>query len=185
MPAGGPCDRLLDRKSSVLLLIDMQEKLLPVMHESAEVLRNTIKLARFASIVNLPVLVTEQEKLGPTVEELRSALPGFEPVSKIEFDACLRPEFNEALERFSRGTVIVSGIESHICVTQTSLHLLERYNVHVVADAVSSREPANRRVALDRMARAGVTVSSTEMVIFELLERAGTDEFRKVLELIK
>lgn len=178
-------DGLVERNDCVLALIDIQEKLLAVMHGKEALLENAVKLARFAGIIGLPVLVTKQEKLGPTVSELAAVIADLSPVTKLEFDACRRPEFAGALKGLGRGTVIIAGIESHVCITQTVLHLLSDYRVHVVSDAVSSRTPENKRVALDRMREAGAVISSTEMAMYELLAEAGTDEFRETLKLVK
>lgn len=182
---GCAMDQLLNRKDCMLALIDIQEKLLAVMHGKEALLENAVKLTSFAGIIGLPVLVTVQEKLGPTVSELAAVITEVSPVSKLEFDACRCPEFAHALEDLGRGTVIIAGIESHICITQTVLHLLSDYRVHVVSDAVSSRTPENKRVALDRMREAGAVISSTEMIMYELLGEAGTDEFRETLKLVK
>jgi len=176
---------MLNRDDCVLVVIDVQEKLLPVINDREKILKNNVRLARFAGVISMPVLVTEQENLGPTVGELMEELPGVEPVLKIDFDACGCEEFSRSLEKLGRKTVIITGIESHVCVTQTVLHLLPEYTVHVVSDAVSSRTGDNLEVALQRMRDAGAVISSTEMVIFELLEKAGTDEFRATLKLVK
>lgn len=176
---------LISREDAVLVIIDMQEKLLPVMHNREKVLENVVKLVRFARIIGLPLLVTEQEKLGATVTELRQELPHLAPVTKLEFDACQRPEFVDRLNQLHRTSLIMTGIESHICITQTVLHLLPRFTVHVVSDAMSSRSPYDWSIALERMRHSGAVISSTEMVIFELLRRAGTEEFKAALPLIK
>ena len=176
---------LAERGDCVLAIIDMQEKLLAVMNEPKRTVENALKLVRFANIVGLPVLVTEQEKLGPTVESLASEIKDLKPIMKLEFDAYQVPEFIKALADLDRETVIVAGIESHICVTQTTLSLLPFFKVHVIADAVSSRTSENKEIALRRMSDYGATISSTEMFIYECLRRAGTEEFREVLKLIK
>ncbi len=180
-----PYHEMLAPDDCALVVIDLQGKLLALMDDSQRVLENTVKLLRFADIVGLPVLVTEQQNLGPTVDEARSVMTGFEAITKIEFDACKRPEFVDALAKLGRNSVIIAGIESHICVTQTVLHLLPDYKVHVVSDAVASRIPQHKEVAIERMRQAGAVVSSTEMVMYEILERAGTDEFRQALKLVK
>lgn len=182
----GASGELADRTGCVIVIIDIQEKLLPVMSEKEAVLENSVKIASFAKVVGVPVLVTEQEKLGPTMAELSGEIDEFAPILKLDFDACAVPAFTGSLERLGRGTVIITGIECHVCVMQTALSLLARdYRVHVVSDAVSSRTKANRKVALRRMREAGAVISSTEMVIFELLKRAGTDEFKETLKLVK
>jgi len=176
---------LLAPDDCVLLVVDVQERLLPAMSNREETLDNIVKLVRFAKISRMPVLVTEQEKLGPTVGEVGDEIEDLAPVSKIEFDACIRGEFAERLRELGRSTVIIAGIESHICITQTVLHLLPGYRVHVVSDAVSSRAKKNVEVALERMRQSGAVISSTEMVIYELLEKAGTPEFKEALKLVK
>ncbi len=177
--------KLIDPNDCVLVVIDVQEKLLNVMTDKEWVLDNAIILAKFATTVGMPVVATEQEKLGPTVLELSDEIAGFSPIMKLDFDAGKRPEFLEALEKTGKKTVLICGIESHICVTQTVLHLLPDYNVHVISDACGARAPANKVVAMDRMREAGAVISSTEMVIYEVLEVAGTPEFKQCLQLIK
>lgn len=183
MPAGP--EGLLSRDDTTLVVVDMQEKLLPVIHEAVKTVENVVRLVRFAGIIELPILVTEQEKLGPTVEAVQSEIPGFSPVTKIDFDACRCDGFARGLERLGRGTILIAGIESHVCVTQTVLNLLPDFTVHVVSDAVSSRTRENREVALGRMSRSGAVISSTEMAIFELLGKAGTPEFKETLGIVK
>jgi nicotinamidase-related amidase len=103
----------------------------------------------------------------------------------LEFDCFESPAFTDRLSQLKRSTLIISGIEAHICVAQTALHVRSSYSVHVVSDAVSSRSLHNREVALERIRQAGIIVTSAEMVIYELLGKAGTDEFREVLKLMK
>jgi len=176
---------LIDRQGTCLVVIDIQEKLYPVMSEKDRLLENTLRLARFSEIIGLPVIVTEQKKLGPTLPEIRKALPEAQPIEKTAFDAFRCEPFRKRVEELNTRTLVLAGIEAHICVTQTALHALSTYRVHVISDAVSTRLPENRRVGLERMAAAGATLSSTEMFLFELLVEAGTDTFRKTLELIK
>lgn len=176
---------LLDATDCVLVVIDMQGKLLNIIHEKDLVLENVEKLVSFARITGMPVVVTEQEKLGPSVPGLSAGVEGFSPILKLEFDAGKRPEFLEALRATGRKTAVVCGIESHICVTQTVLHLLPDYTVHVISDACGSRAPANKAVAMERMRQAGAVISSTEMFMYEALVVAGTDEFRETLKLVK
>lgn len=180
-----PSGVLLGPDDCVLVVVDVQERLLPAMSEREETLDNVVRLVRFAKIVRMPVLVTEQEKLGPTVGEIADEIEDLAPVSKLEFDACRRGEFTERLKGLGRSTVIIAGIESHVCITQTVLSLLSDFTVHVVSDAVSSRTAKNLEVALDRMRQSGAVISSTEMVIFELLGKAGTPEFKEALKLVK
>lgn len=176
---------LLNRDDVLLVIIDMQERLLPVIAEKERVVENVLKLVTFASIVGLPIILTVQQNLGKTISEVRAASKGVEAITKLEFDCFKSPVFAEHIRRLNRSTLIIAGIEAHICVTQTALHALAEHTVHVVSDAISSRSPHNRHVALDRMGNAGVTITSTEMVIYELLEKAGTDQFREALKLVK
>ncbi len=173
------------REDAALLVIDVQDRLLPHIHQAERVVTNVVKLIRFARITGLPVLWAEQEKLGATAEPIRAELGGMTPVAKADFGCLGCGAFREGLEALGRKTLILCGIEAHICVARTALQALPRYGVHVVADAVSSRTPENRQIALDRLTLAGAVVTSTEMLFYEILERAGTDEFRAVLPLVK
>ena len=177
--------KILDVKNSALLIVDVQEKLMPVIFEKEMVISNTIKLIKFAEIVNIPVIYTEQYKLGSTMPEIKKELSDAEPISKKEFGCFMNENFREYIKRLNIASLIITGVETHICVSQTTLEALEKYNVHVVSDAVSSRTKENRKVGLDRMYQSGAVISSTEMVMFELLGKADTDEFRKTLKLIK
>ena len=178
--------RLLTRQEAVLVIIDMQEKLVPVMVEPEKIIENTKRLIALSKVTGLPIIITEQEKLGPTVTEIKNDIPGAEAIAKMSFNCFLTERFSHKVAETRRTTLIVCGIESHICVVQTALKAVENgFNVHVVGDAVSSRAPANKTVALDRMRMSGVTVTSTEMAIYEVLEKAGTDEFKAMLAVVK
>lgn len=176
---------LIDKDDSLLLIIDIQERLIPAIAEGKQLVENVIKLVNFSHITGLPMLVSEQQKLGATVQEIRETLKDYDPVSKVEFDCFGSQAFQERIGTFQKKTLIIVGIEAHICVAQTALHALPDYKVHVVSDAVSSRTIDNKKVALFRMGQAGATITSTEMVMYELLEKAGTDTFREVLKLVK
>jgi len=176
---------LIDGGGTCLVIIDIQEKLFPIMREKQRLLENTLRLARFSRIRGLPVVVTEQKKLGPTLPQIMEALPGVHPIEKTSFDSFRCEPFCEEILALAPRTIVLAGIEAHICVAQTALHALPDFRVQVISDAVAARLPGNRRVGLDRMTAAGATISSTEMFIFELLVEAGTDTFREVLEIIK
>jgi len=180
-----PAANLITREDSVLVVIDVQEKLMPVIANRDRVLENVVRLLRFAEIIGLPVIFTEQEKLGDTLSEVLEARPNLEAIRKLDFDCFGCEGFMDELSRLGKHTIILAGVETHICVAQTALHAAPHHTVHVVSDATSSRTEENWRVALDRMRQAGVVITSTEMVIYELLRRAGTDEFRAVLPLVK
>jgi nicotinamidase-related amidase len=176
---------LIAREDTVLVVIDVQEKLMPVIANSDRVTENVVRLLKSSEILGLPIILTEQEKLGDTLPELLEARSGLQPVRKLDFDCFGCREFTEELRRIGRRTLILCGVETHICVAQTALHAAPDYTVHVVSDGTSSRKEANWQIGLERMRQAGVVITSTEMVIYELLKRAGTDEFRAVLPLVK
>ncbi|HBA53447.1 MAG TPA: hydrolase [Syntrophorhabdus aromaticivorans] len=180
-----PRSALLERDDCALVVIDMQEKLLPVIAGHQEVLQNVLRLMRFCRIAGMPVVVTEQEKLGPSVRQVREEAASTPAIQKIHFNCFLSDDFARTLETMRRATLILAGVEAHICVAQTALYSPPRFNVHVVADAVGSRTPDNRQIALQRMRQAGTTITSTEMFIYEVLERAGTEEFKAALQLVK
>ena len=173
---------LADREDSVIVVIDIQKRLLPVIHEGEKVVQNTGKFLQAAKILDIPVILTEQVKLGKTVSELTS-LPS--PIRKQSFDCFLNKEFKERIEGLNRNTIFLVGIEAHICVAQTALHALGEYKVHLIADAVSSRKERDAKLGIERCCQEGATVTSSEMAIYELLERAGTKEFKKVLPIVK
>lgn len=177
--------RILRADDALLVIIDMQERLLPVIAGKEKVVDNALKLVKFSHIIGLPILFTEQQNLGETVSGLREELKDIGPIIKWEFDCFESRVFIDRLDQLKRNTLIIVGIEAHICVAQTALHALSHYKVQVVSDGVSSRSTENWEVALQRMRQAGVIVTSTEMVIYELLGRAGTAEFREALKLVK
>ncbi|ALK08499.1 isochorismatase family protein [Blastochloris viridis] len=169
---------------SALLLIDFQGKLKPAIDSAEATLREAQRLAAVAQLIGVPTLVTEQtpDRLGPTVPEL--AAYAARPLLKSTFDACAGSDLDQALGDASQA--VVAGWEAHICVLQTALGLLAGgRRVYVVADAVSSRNPANKTAALARLAAAGAVVVTPEMVIFEWLADAKHPQFRDVLKLVK
>jgi nicotinamidase-related amidase len=169
-------------------VVDVQERLLPAIHERERVLLNALRLVKGARILNLPILATEQypNGIGRTVSELAWAIPEFAPMEKTAFSCCGAKNFIPSLASKNVRDVVLCGIEAHVCVCQTALDLLDQgFGVFVVADAVSSRAPENWHHGIERMRDSGAAIVSTEMILFELLEEAGTDRFKKILELIK
>jgi nicotinamidase-related amidase len=177
--------RVLGRDDALLVIIDMQERLLPVISGKERVVDNVLRLVKFARLIDMPILFTEQQNLGETPPEIRKGLEDIQPIIKLEFDCFESPAFAERVVQLGRNNLIIAGIEAHICVAQTALHALADYAVNVVSDAVSSRSPDNWEVAIARMRHDGVTITSTEMVIYELLGKAGTDQFKEALKLVK
>ena len=173
----------IDRERSVLLVIDFQVRLMPLIDAGPTAVANAQRLLDGAAIFDIPVLFTEQNPrgLGPTVAELaRSDLT----VHKMAFDAVREPEFLERLP--GDRTVVVAGCEAHVCVMQTVLGLLDRgKQVYVVRDALGARKPESKETALRRMERHGAEIVTTEMVLFEWLRTCDHPSFRKVLQLVR
>lgn len=177
----------LNRESTGLLVIDVQERLMPVISNKEEVFSNVNKLLKGAEILGLEAIVTEQypKGLGSTCAEVE--IPSHAGViEKICFSCLQSEEVNAQLKLSNRKSLIVCGVEAHICVLKTVLDALaEGYEVHVVADAVGSRANTNKSLALERMRQSGAFICSTEMALFMLLNEAGTEEFKAISKLIK
>jgi nicotinamidase-related amidase len=173
------------RGDCVLVVVDVQERLIDTIAEHEAVIQNIEALIKTAVVLQVPILATEQENLGDTVPELKALLPG-PPTRKLHFSGCESLEFMTKLNAARRRTAIICGIETHICIEQTVLDLLPgHYRILVVKDATSSHALIDRETALRRMGAAGAEITTTEAVIYEITEKAGTDEFRKVLEIVK
>ena len=173
---------------SALLVVDLQEKLMPAIHEGGRVLDQSRKLIQTAQLLKLPILASEQypKGLGPTCADIKQLLGNGPVLEKMTFSGCGAESFWSTWESFQRPNAVVCGVESHVCVQQTVLDLLARgQNVFVLADAVGSRRAFDTDLALQRMHDAGAIITTTESVIFELLGRAGTPEFKEVLKLVK
>ncbi len=182
--------RPLEAEQCALFVVDIQEKLLPPIWEKARLVRNVQLLIRLAGILKIPALVTVQyaKGLGNTVPEIASMLPDTAPIHKLTFSCFGSDVFCSLLKRLpgQRTTALVCGMETHICVMQTALAALrEGYLVHVASDAVSSRTELNWRICLDRMRAAGAILSSTEMMIYELLGSSGAPAFTELLPHLK
>ncbi len=180
---------LLRREAVGLVVVDVQEGFRPVIDAFDATVAACGLLAEGFGVLGRPVLVSEQypKGLGSTVGEVAGRLPeGVEPVEKLRFSACGVDAFDAALAAAGCTAWVVAGIEAHVCVNQTVLDLLDRgYEVHVAADATSSRAPANKALALERMAAAGAHVTSSEMALFEMLEVAGSPEFKAISKLVR
>ena len=179
---------MITPQDTVLLIIDVQGKLAQIVHESEAVERNISKLIRAAKILGVPVLYTEQypKGLGHTVEALQKLLSEEKPLEKIAFSCCAEESFMEKLRGLNRNNVLVTGMETHVCVYQTANELIEYgYSVHLVADAVTSRTREDREIGIRCIEKAGAWLKSTEMVIFELLRIAQGEEFKAISKIIK
>jgi nicotinamidase-related amidase len=182
--------RTLEAEQCVVVVIDIQEKLLPPIFQKEQLVRNAQLLIRAAGILKIPALVSTQyaKGLGGTVPEIASLLAGTEATDKTLFSCFESEAFCGVLKRLpgQRNTLLLCGIESHICVTQTALGALrEGYLVHVASDAVSSRTEWNWKIGLERMRAAGAVISSTEMMIYELMRSSSSAAFKELLPHLK
>jgi nicotinamidase-related amidase len=178
----------LRASESVLVIVDVQERLARVMERRAQVEAAIGVLVRVAGLFDIPIVLTQQytKGLGPTVEVLAAQLEGIDHVEKVCFSSCGEESFNQILDSLSRRKVILTGMETHICVLQTAVDLLDMgFIVHVPWDAVCSRTDGNRDAGLRFMERAGAISTSTETVAFQILEKAGTSEFKEISSLLK
>lgn len=179
----------LESERTALLVVDLQEKLLPAIAGGERVLQNSLLLLRLARVLELPVLLTTQysKGLGPVVTEVTAEAPGSEPLDKVSFGCFGSEPFLARLRSLTgRDQLLVAGIESHICVAQTVLGALDAgYAAHVASDAVGSRSETNRAVGLSRMERAGAVISSAEMAAYELLARSDGRAFKQMLPYLK
>jgi nicotinamidase-related amidase len=179
--------RILE-KETVGLIIDMQERLYPHVQEHEQLTKNTTILIEGLKAIGIKILVTEQytKGLGFTIEPLKSLLNDIEFVEKQAFSCCDEPAFYEELSLTGARSVVVAGIESHVCVLQTAIDLLANgYTPVIVEDCVSSRNPNDKKIAIERMRREGAIITTYESLLFELLRQSGTDSFRKISKLVK
>ena len=177
---------LLERAKSLLLLVDMQERLVPIMADAAALTARCGILLRAAYELGVPILASEQypKGLGATLPALAELAP--RRLEKMEFSAYANSAIKDELTRAGQKQIILAGIEAHVCVLQTWLELVGAgFQVFVVADAVASRRPESREVALHRVARAGATLITAEMALFEWLRSASAPEFRTISRLIR
>ncbi len=176
---------LCDASRSLLLVIDLQQKLMPVIADGERVLKRAMLLAQAARLLGIPVVGTAQQplRLGPTMPDIHALLD--KTIEKTGFDACASADFLAALEG-DRDELIVLGCEAHVCVLQTALGLLHRKRkVRLVADAIGSRDNADKAAAISRAQAAGADILSSEMVMFEWMRDSEHPQFRQILKLIK
>ncbi len=179
---------ILRKESTALLIIDMQERILSVIHNFESILQNTLKLLKGFKVLRLPIFFTEQypKGLGITSKLILDELEGNNSIQKMSF-SCSGAEnlFVEFLQK-NLTQIVVTGIETHVCVQQTVLDLLaNNFQINLAADAVSSRKEFDFKIALERMRKAGAEITTTESILFELLEVCGTPEFKEISKIIK
>jgi nicotinamidase-related amidase len=180
----------VERDEIVLVVIDIQEALMKAMDPGLgkDLQRNLQILTPFAREMGIPILATEQypRGLGRTLPDIKKELGDLSPIEKVSFSCCRVDAFNEQLNRSGRKQAILSGIETHVCVLQTAADLVERgYDVHVAADAVCSRRRLDWEIGLRWMEQIGAIITTTEIIAFQLLKEAGTDEFKRLSKFVK
>jgi len=178
----------INEKDTALFIIDIQDKLAAAMRHKEQVVNNCLHLIELAKLLQIPILLTEQypKGLGPTLPEIKEALPVYDPFEKLAFNCCLEAGFLEKVAALNRRKLILTGMETHICVLQTSLGLIkEGYAVQVVQDGVCSRTKTNFNTGITIMDRAGAVITCTEIVLFQLLQKAGAEVFKIISKRIK
>lgn len=174
--------------NALLLVVDVQGKLARLMHDSASMIRQIGMLVDGCRMLGLPLVWAEQlpDKLGSTVPELAEKLTGLKPLVKSAFGCCEDDEIDRTIRLSRRSQIILCGIETHVCIWQTAAALLSQgYQVHLICDAVSSRSPVNREIAIQRIAAAGGLLSNVEMALFELMVAADHPNFRQIANLFR
>ena len=179
----------IKKEKTILVVVDFQERLVPAIYEGAAAVSEAAKLIKGVFTIGCPVLVTQQytKGLGESVAEIKEAFPLFEHIEKSAFSAMGEPAFAQALQESGKKTVILCGIEAHVCVLQTALDMIEAgYEVFLTADAVSSRKKTDKKYAFKRMKQSGVIMTTVEAVLFELLDNdSKSDTFKAVSRLVK
>jgi nicotinamidase-related amidase len=178
----------INEQDTALLIIDIQDKLAAAMKHKEQVVSNTLHLIELAKLLSIPILLTEQypKGLGPTVTEIQEALPAYGPFEKLSFDCCQEAGFLEKIASLGKKKLLLTGMEAHICVLQTCLGLMkEGFSVQVIQDAVCSRTKLNFNTGITFMDRAGAVITCTEIVLFQLLRMAGSENFKIISKRIK
>jgi len=188
---------MLDIQNCCLVVVDVQGKLAQLMHNKESLFKNIEILIKAAKILNIPILWCQQcpQFLGPTIPQIAELLSGVEPpnvlvgggpINKASFSCCGSDQFNDKLLALGPRQILLCGIESHVCIYQTAIDLLHKgFSVEVIADAVSSRTPENKQIAITKMSAEGAKITSTEMALFELLKTADHPHFREIAKLVK
>lgn len=179
---------MLDARDALLLVVDFQERLMPSIHRREEITGKAAALIEGCRVLDLPILVTQQytKGLGPTIREIDDALVEYEYIEKITFSCCGSGEFRGKLGKAGRKSVIITGIETHVCIQQTVLDLLEGgYQVYAIADCLGSRSDSDFRYAIRRMEKAGAIVTTMESILFEMLVSADHPKRKEITVLVK
>ncbi|RMH79627.1 MAG: hydrolase [Calditrichaeota bacterium] len=178
----------IPKEDTAAVVVDVQERLFPHIHDHEQLEQNLVKLIQGVKILGLPLIVTQQytRGLGPTIPAVAEAVGEFTPLEKLTFSCCGDQGFMDAVKALGRKHILLMGIEAHVCVLQTALDLLEQgFQPVVIEDCISSRRLNDKRVALRRMIQEGVMLSTYESILFELCMVAGTDQFKAISRLVK
>jgi len=179
---------MLNKENTALLVIDIQGNLAKAMDNRETLYKNTRIMIQSAQILGLPIILTEQlpDKLGPTIPEIAELLPDAKPVVKSAFSCCGEPAFMTRLNALTQSQLLITGIEAHICVYQTTAELIQLgYEVHVVTDCVGSRVNANKLAGIAKMKDAGAKLTASEIAIFEMMKVAQGEAFKQIVRLLK
>jgi nicotinamidase-related amidase len=177
---------IIDKTKTAFVLIDIQEKFLPIIHTIDAIIDNTNILTTAAKTLNIPLLVTEQypKGLGKTTERIN--IFDAKAIEKMSFSCFGADEFVKQIKALNVTDLVLFGIETHVCVLKTALDALkDNYTVHLVVDAIGSRKNQNKNIGIKRMKQSGAFATSTESILFQLIDGAGTDEFKMISKLIK
>ncbi|WP_276755319.1 isochorismatase family protein [Pseudoalteromonas marina] len=178
----------IQAKDSLLLIIDIQERLSPMISDFQSLLKNTLKLAQASCVHDIPTLISEQyvKGLGETDNKIKSVLPRATYFGKVHFSACEEAGFLDKLISFNKKTIVVVGTEAHVCVLQTCIDLLKNgFEVVLVTDAIGSRNAEHKSIAIEQLKHGGVVISCAEIIIFQWTKTAATPTFKKILPIIK
>ncbi|MGB9695756.1 MAG: hydrolase [Ignavibacteria bacterium] len=178
----------IKKEHSAGLVIDFQEKLYPHIYQNELIASNTAKLIAGLKIIGIPILVTTQyvKGLGDTIDIIKSSLQSYDPVEKMSFSCCGDNNFLHRLNQLGKEFIIIAGIETHVCVLQTGLDLLEqKYQPIIVEDCVSSRRENDKYIAIKRLEKEGAIITTYESILFELLEISGTETFKSISKIVK
>ncbi|MBN1952665.1 MAG: isochorismatase family protein [Bacteroidales bacterium] len=178
----------INRENTIALVIDLQDKLVPTAANSKELISSSICLLKGLKLLKIPILVTQQNTkgLGPTIPEINKTIGNFSYIEKMTFSCYREPAFIRVLNRIGKRNVIIMGLETHVCILQTTLDLLyNNFNPVIVHDCVGSSSETDKEVAIWRMRDVGSVITTCESILFELFREAGTDEFKELLKLVK
>ncbi|MFA5404748.1 MAG: hydrolase [Ignavibacteria bacterium] len=178
----------IKKENTIAVVVDVQQRLFPFINENEKLSANIVRLIKGLKALGIEIIVTVQysKGLGETIEPIKEALGEYKHLEKMSFSCCGFPDFMESLKKSGKKNVIVCGIESHVCVLQTTLDLLEgKFQPVLIEDCVSSRNPNDKKFAVERMRQEGAIISTYESILFELLEVSGTETFKEISKIVK